>query len=298
MRKGGIALLLFLFSIGSNVVEVSHAATGLTVQIQGIAANPPSTCPAPYNTSNYVVLSECNGTARAQGTNLTIAALDTTQGPARVEVVDNNTDDHLRLVNAIIKSTAAPPANCDAYDATNYVNCPDISFLAVFSEGPDASSTSSPPTPAVYFYRKGAVWLQRSSTTGAATNSSFRFDGWVYPSLGPGGEIYGPWKNKVTCLNPVSCWQFSTPGDTLIFSDISGDRELTGHVWFKLNFANNDMLKVTSLIVENPSGSGGGGILGHPSLPGQSPAAGQGCASCCVVCDQPVKKPETTKKKK
>lgn len=294
MRVVRIPLLIFLVSIGVNLAEVSHAATGLTVQIQGLAASPPSTCQAPYNTTDYVVLSECNGTARVQGTNLTITALDTNKGPARVHVVDNAGDDHLTLENAIIKSTTAPPANCDAYDATNYVNCPDISFLAIFSEGPDASSTSSPPDPAVYFYRKGTVWLQRTSTNGAATNSSFRFDGWVYPSSGPGGEIYGPWKNKVPCLNPSSCWQFSTPGDTLIFADISGDRELTGRVWFKLNFANNDMLKVTNLIVENPSGQGGGGVVGNASLPGQ-PTAGVGCVSCCVVCDQPTKKKEKEK---
>jgi len=297
MKVAGIALLLFLVYIGDTLVEVSHAATGLTVQIQGINANPPTPCLAPYNTTAYIVLSECNGTARAQGTNLTIAALDITLGPARVEVEDNNPDDHLRLVNAIIKSTATPPANCDAYDATNYVNCPDITFLAIFSEGPNASSTSTPTTPSVLFYRKGTVSLQRTSTNGAATNSSFRFDGWVYPSNATGGEIYGPWKKKVTCLTPTSCWQFSTPGDTLIFPNISGDRELTGRVWFKLNFANNDMLKVTNLIVENPGGSGGGDIVGDASIAGQ-PTVGEGCVSCCVVCDHPTKKKEPIKKKK
>lgn len=246
------------------------AETGLTVQVWGTVVTS-EVCPAPWDGPHYVILSKCDGSAKAFGT-LQIAARDTTQGPARVVASDAGGADSIKLLNAKIWSTAAPPANCDAYDLTqdnpNYSNCPNIVFSADFDAGPDGS--------AVTFYRKAKGDLKKY--TGGAPGSSFRVDNTVYDGSG-GGTIGGPAGKEATINN----YSFDLPATA--YKNTSGMRELLGQIWLHLKFATTHVLNLEYVTIENPPGGGTGEIIGQLSIVGQSPT-NSGNVVCCKTCPE------------
>ena len=232
-----VVLAFFAFGLVALAPQ-TFAENNLTVQIFSNVVTP-ETCPAPYDSPHDFILSKCDGTAKTFGT-LQIAARDTTQGPARVETSDTTGMDSIKLLNAKIWSTAAPPANCDAWDLNGinprYVYCPDIVFFADFDAGPDGSS-SNPVT----FYRKAKGDLKKG--TSGATGSSFRVEGIVQ-----GVTIQGPAGKEALSTS----FSFDLP--TTNHWTGSGTRRLLGHIWFHLKFANTHVLNLEYVGVDNPPG--------------------------------------------
>ena len=272
MEKSRTMLLTLALCLLSLVAfaPFTLAETDLTVQVWGTVVTS-EVCPAPWNGPHYVILSKCDGSAKAFGT-LQIAARDTTKGPARVEASDASGADSIKLLNAKIWSTSAPPANCDAYDLTqgnaNYSNCPNLVFSADFDAGPDGS--------AVTFYRKAKGDLKKS--TSGAPGSSFRVDNTVYDGNG-GGTIGGPAGKEAT----TTSFSFDLPATA--YKNTSGTRELLGQIWFHLKFATTHVLNLEYVTVENPSGGGTGEIIGDLSIVGQS-LTSSGNVVCCKMCPE------------
>lgn len=274
MRQSSRWLVFASCLLGLGVfVPYSLAETGLAVQVWGTVVASES-CASPYNGAHIVVLSKCDGTAKAFGT-LQIAARDTTQGPARVEASDATGADSVKLLNVKIWSTVAPPSNCDAWNLSgsnpNFGNCPYIVFSALFDPGPDGSS-SSPVT----FYRKAKGDLKNGNF--GATGSSFRMEGTV-----EAGTINGPAGKEATS----SSYSFDLP--TTAYWPNSGARELLGQIWFQLKFANTHILNLEYASVENPPGGGTGEILGDLGIVGQTPGSPENVV-CCKMCPE-TKKP-------
>lgn len=260
----------------------AYAESNLTVQVWGTVVES-ETCSPPYNGPHVIVLSNCNGTAKDHGT-LKIAARDTNQGPARVEASDATGADSIKLLNAKIWSTVAPPSNCDAWNLggsnPNFGNCPYIVFSADFDPGPEGSS-SSPVT----FYRKAKGDLKKS-TGGGAPGSSFRVEGTV-----DAGTINGP-AGKEAILN-----SFGIDLPTTAYWPNSGARELLGQIWFQLKFANTHILNLEYVSVENPPGGGTAPILGDLGIVGQTPDS-PGNVVCCKMCPEDKKTGGKHKKEK
>ena len=265
-----LQVLVFTILTFAAFVSGTYAESNLTVQLWGTAVTS-EVCSSPWNSPHYIILSKCDGSARdiiVNGTTFKIAARDVSE-PARVEASDATGADSIKLLNAKIWSTAAPPTNCDSWDLTgnnaNYGNCPYIVFYADFDAGPDGSS-SSPVT----FYRLAKGELKKG--TSGATGSSFRVEGTV-----EAGTINGPAGKEAGS----SSYSFDLP--TTAYWTSSGTRELLGQIWFQLKVATTHVLSLEYVSVENPAGGGTGKILGDLGIVGQAPKS-SGNVVCCKMC--------------
>ncbi|NOT21994.1 MAG: hypothetical protein HOP22_04650 [Nitrospiraceae bacterium] len=272
-------LWTMVFILGGMLSPMqSPAYTGLTVQVNGSTYSPLtcSTLPAPYNTAP--ILSECDGSARTYG-NVTIEKHNDAAGVAWLDISDLNNADRIYLKNAVIKSTINKPTNCNS-TGSNYTNCQNILLSALFSGGPTPTTTVS-----VDFFRSVNWELMRPSTSSGALGSYFRVDGWV-----EGNQVIAAQQKSITCSNPsTQCWAFNWTQGPLTFSypSLPSDRELKTKIWFGMATKSSDVLRIISLGVYNPSGSGGESSTGDSATdPTIVRESDEGCTLCCQTCPE------------
>ena len=238
-------LVGLLCSISVNV-PASYAVTNLTADVFGVSKTSDSDCSTAQNSCEITL-----GTYATPGTynGFTIAGTDATH-PAKI-VASDDVADSIRLEFAVITGPAGV-SPC-TYTASGLLNCPTISFTAMFSSPPDNTGGQ------VQFVRQ----ISGTSARGAyaATQSALRIEGWVEGIAVDSPSNYGYW--KVTCSTLATCGILDPPNiqdRTQTWQTGAGlpnARAVTVQVWLYSRFA-NDKFTINYAKVKNPGGAADG----------------------------------------
>lgn len=248
--KLACVVLILLMSMLGVCVTPSEAVTDLIANVFGVTKTPDSDCSTPQ--SSCVITLSANPQDAQTYNGFTITA--TTNGPARI-VAQDSAADWLRLENAVIQAATAGTSPC-SNTASGLLNCPTISFSAVFSSPPDNTQAD------VSFTRQisGNIAKATSYTT-ASIQSAARFEGWVEGYAVDSPSHYGYW--MVNCSTLSTCGRLAPNNIVdrtqtwLTGSGLPDPRDVSVQLWL---FPKNGLDRFTIIYaqVTNQPGVGGG----------------------------------------